>query len=233
MDSLRNNSIFTRGQYLKKAFFTFFPRILFKCLPFIKGRQRKHWESQRPGDIHGYEKFEIDDGTSVTLLKEIKSRVDKDEAILDLGCNCGRHLVKLRSEGYTNLSGLDICQNAIDYGRKKFDLLSDVELIVGSFEEELPRLASINRKFDLIYSVGANLAVVYPSFDIIRYICMLCQKYVILIFDDAGHSYPRFWEYEFGLHNFLLTKLLRPFDGSESIADANGISALLVFKRVR
>jgi hypothetical protein len=136
-------------------------------------------------------------------------------------------------EGYTQLTGVDICENAIAYGKEHLSL-SDVEIITGSFEDVLPGLCDDNRTFSLIYTVGATIELVHPSFDIIKYICAISNKYVVFIINLWGHDYPRFWDYEFNRNGFDLVKCITPEDGNtDMIIDPAQISSLLVFKRIK
>jgi 2-polyprenyl-3-methyl-5-hydroxy-6-metoxy-1,4-benzoquinol methylase len=47
------------------------------------------------------------------FLKHIPA--DREIRILDIGCGFGQMLMSLRNNGYKNLKGLDILQNAVDY----------------------------------------------------------------------------------------------------------------------
>jgi len=222
-----------RGRYFEKSFNTFFPKILFKLSP-LRMRQRRHWEKQDFGDSHGYHQYDVaDEEREAVLVEEIKKRVIKNESILDLGCNCERHLHTQKADGFTNLTGVDICGNAIEYGREKFGFSKD-ELIVGSYEKVLPAFVSASRKFDLIYSSGSSLSAVHPSFDIVRYICMLSRKYAILLNEDGGgHAYLRFWEYEFRRFGFLLVKLIRPAGGSKMDPNKDIDGSLAVYQKIK
>jgi len=48
----------------------------------------------------------------------IKCYCGKDDAIIEVGCLTGHHLVLLEQEGYTNLTGIDFLQEAIDWGKE-------------------------------------------------------------------------------------------------------------------
>ena len=54
------------------------------------------------------------------LLKIISVCKNKDDSILDLGCNSGRHLNYLYNHGYKNLNGVDIMKSALDTFDKLF-----------------------------------------------------------------------------------------------------------------
>ena len=226
--------LFRKKSYKQKAFFTFCPRFIFKLDP-SKNKTKDYWRSQNDGDPHGYDKYEDDNIRHTSpLFGEIEARIAKDESMLDLGCNCGFILSTLKKLGYNKLSGVDICRNAIEYGKKKFDL-SGIELSVGSYEEVLPRFVSDNRKFDLVYSGGASISLVHPSFDIIKHMCAMSRKYVIMVSENGlGFTYPRLWEYEFNRNGFIMVKFLRPADGGKFVVDTTvDADSLAVYQRVR
>lgn len=223
-------ALFTKRQYLVKIINSFCPRIFFRMSPF-KNRSKAHWQMQDEGDRHGYDKYNTYNPKIRILMNELEHRVNREYEILDLGCNCGYYLHELKKAGYPRLTGIDISQKAIEYGRRTFNL-DDIELIVGSFEEVLPQLAARNRQFDLIYTMGATLELVHPSFDIVRYICSLSKDNVILGISEWGHAYPRFWEYEFNSHGFALVKCIRPIYGTKRFEDPINEESLLVFQRI-
>lgn len=210
---------------------SFIPRLIFK-LSLRKISNRNHWKSQKYGDPHGYDKYTQNRHQVPYVLAEIESRVKKTEAIFDLGCNCGYYLKTLKHAGFTQLAGVDISKNAIEYGRKEFDL-QGVDIHVGSFEDVLPNLVKQNNKFDLIYSMGATIELVHPSFDIIKFIALLSSKYVVLFISEWGHSTPRCYEYEFQRHGFIMVKCIRPYDGTwVQDSDVAAIASLLVFQKL-
>ena len=216
--------------YIKKFFNTFFPKILFGLSPNRYWAQQ-HWKFQGKEDIHGFDKYSEGSEFFPVIIHEIQIRVKNHNSILDLGCNCGYCLNELKKEGYTNISGIDISPEAIAFGRENFNI-TDVSLILGSFEEILPKLVRQKKQFDLVYSVGATLELVHPSFDIIQHIAKISKGYVVLIIFEWGHSYPRFWEYEFNRNGFILVKCIRPFDGSTIRGDIYSIPSLMVFKKI-
>ena len=216
---------------ISKALNSLLPRWIF-FLSWRQYLQRKHWRSQNIGDLHGFDKYAKDRPQVPYLVKEIQERVNKDNSIFDLGCNCGFYLKKLRDIGYSNLSGVDISNAAVEYGRAEFNL-QKVDLHVGAFEDVLPKLIENGVKFDLIYSMGATVELVHPSFDVIRKMCQLSSKYIVLFIQEWGHTTPRMYEYEFQKQGFMLVKCVRPYDGS-SVSGVNieSVASLLVFQKL-
>lgn len=215
----------------RKIFNSLFPRALFSLSP-KKFSQRNHWSKQNKGDSHGYEQYSKERPQAAFLFSEIKNLVSRDSKIMDVGCNCGWYLMRLSQEGYSRLCGVDISRNAVEYGIKEFNL-QNAELHVGSFEEVLPKLILEGCKYDLIYSMGATIELVHPSFDIIKSLCQLSSKYIILFIQEWGHSAPRLYEYEFQKHNFLMVKCMRPYDGTfVNTRDLSSFASMLIFQKI-
>lgn len=226
---MNKKQIFPTSLYIRKILNTFLPRILFRLSPNRYWAQR-HWRTQNQGDRHGFDKYNIFHPRIPIIISELQSRVQSENSILDLGCNCGYYLSLLKKEGYRNLSGIDISPVAIQYGKEQLGL-SDVDLTVGSFEEILPKFAAERAQFDLLYTLGATIELVHPSFDIIGHICKISKRFIVLIISESGHSYPRFWEYEFNRNGFLMVKCIRPYNGDSDIQNPMEINSLMVFER--
>jgi len=207
------------------------PRALWSLSP-RKLRQRSYWSSQKAGDSHGFDKYLHDRPQAPFLFQEIERLAKKSDRLLDLGCNSGYYLQELKRRGYSQLAGVDISQFAIDFGKVEFDL-TGVELTVGSFEDTLPTFFAENRRFDVIYSMGATIELVHPSFDIVSNIARVCDKYVVLFISEWGHGNARFYEYEFQKSNFLMIKCARPYNGVyEKGTSPSSLYSLLVFQRI-
>ena len=221
--------------YLRRAFNTFCPRFIFKILDFFRGLVRKqvreHWRMQDFSDRHGYDKYDYpQEKLDVILSKTIRELASSNESILDLGCNTGRQLRGLNEIGYKRLTGLDISPNAIKQAKIKPDS-SGIEFIEGSFEKKLPEFVLKNRKFDLIYSAGAGICLVYPAFDVVKYICKLSRKYAVLV-NQHNNGYPRIWEYEFERWGFKIIKFLRTVDGKDFTTSANETFSLAIYCKI-
>ena len=218
--------------YHKKLFNTFFPKWLLRFDPYML-YQRSHWRAQEVGGQHGCDKYEQLCEKHDVLFAELKARISLKDSVLDLGCNCGAVLNALQMQGYSNLAGVEICAAAVEYGKKKFGL-TGVDVTVGSYEDVLPRFVAAHRSFDVLYSGGASISLVHTSFDIIKYICLVARKYVILLDEDSsGFAYPRVWEYEFNRHGFTLVKFVRPSDGrTMPMHEMFPVSSLGVFQKV-
>lgn len=148
---------------------------------------------------------------------------DTTSPVVDICCNCGRFLNQLRERGYTNLHGVDISRAAYEHMGTVFpELAAMVRFDVGTLQEYLEKQPDY--AFSTTMSHGATLEIIHPSFPLIRHICRVTRDNVVLILHEAGHSYPRFWEWEFNKYGFYLSKVQRP-------AAPDTPNSLLVFKR--
>lgn len=207
------------------------PRALWALSP-RRLRQRRYWSSQKEGDSHGFDKYTHNRPQAPYLFQEIDRLAASGDRILDLGCNSGYYLQELKRRGFAHLAGLDISLTAIEFGKTEFDL-AGVDLIVGSFEDALPTFFAEGRRFDVIYSMGATIELVHPSFDIVRSIAQICDKYVVLFISEWGHGNARLYEYEFQKSNFLLVKCCRPYNGVYlQGTPPSSLYSLLVFQRI-
>ena len=196
-------------------------------LPFLVRRQggagtREHWEKHPTASA-----FEGIDPASQVEMDEIMSLVpEKEAAILDMGCNVGRHLNYLHEQGYRNLRGVDWSGAALrDMSVRYPEAHAAAKLTNASFEDFL---TATTESVDLVYTRGATFELVHPSFPLTRHVCRIARRYVVLVISEAAHAYPRFWEYEFAREGFELTHLRRP----ASLAAPEHRVSLLTFTRV-
>jgi SAM-dependent methyltransferase len=90
--------------------------------------------------------------TSERIREALDARLDRDAAVLELGCGSGRHLDHLAANGFENLTGVDINAEAFDTMRETYpELAADgtfhcgaIEDLVGEFDDGA---------FDAVYSV--------------------------------------------------------------------------------
>jgi len=98
---------------------------------------------------------------SRTLVDVLDFYADDDAAILELGCGSGRHLAHLRDNGFENLAGIDINDEAFDVMADFYpDLAASGTFHVGALEDLLPEFP--DDAFDVVYSVE-TLQHVHPD----------------------------------------------------------------------
>lgn len=182
-------------------------RKLFFFLPYIG--DVNSWKEGNVGkyrDFNHFKKFRPK--VDILLIKEIFNKIEKKNSkILDLGCNCGRHLRFLKKLGFTNLYGVDIMESAVKWF---YDLeiskRENIKISHNFFQSYLNKTSP--RKYELVFTVGSTIEEVHPSFDIIKNICRVSNKYLFLLIHENSHAYPRFYRYEIKKNNFEIYKIV-------------------------
>jgi len=98
---------------------------------------------------------------SETLRDVLGHYVTDDAAILEVGCGSGRHLERLRRQGYENLTGIDINADAFDVLAEQYPRLAEtgtfhagaIEDLVDEFDDDA---------FDVVYTVE-TLQHIHPE----------------------------------------------------------------------
>ena len=113
---------------------------------------RREW-AERTGEYSPeYYAYYGPDETSETIRQLLDRFVERDAAVLELGCSSGRHLSHLHDEGYGNLAGIEVNGDAFDVMEEHYPDLAaagtfyhdPIETVVGDFEDG---------QFDVVYSV--------------------------------------------------------------------------------
>ena len=186
------------------------------------------WANQSFGayrDPSHFVELDLDD---TVLIDEVAKRAsDLNVPILDLGCNCGRHLNELFNRGFTNLYGVDVGKKALDYMDELFpDMSTKTNITNASFQQYL--LQTPDRFFEILYTKGSTVELVHPAFPLVKHITRVARSHAILCIHESVQTYPRLWTYEFEREGFVLIKLLRPV--VEPPVDA--AHSLMVYRRV-
>ena len=154
---------------------------------------------------------EISRGEMLLVEKVSTLACDKYIRITDLGCNIGRFLNELYSSGFSNLTGVDISPAARAEMKNVFPGLCEiVDFKCMTVQQYLTEAES--QSVSILYSRGAMVEIVHPSFPLIKNICRIVKNHVVLMIDESGHAYPRFWEWEFNRYGFYLESVKRPVD---------------------
>ncbi|WP_222916603.1 class I SAM-dependent methyltransferase [Natrinema sp. SYSU A 869] len=113
---------------------------------------RRQWAERTGAYSPEYYAYYGPDKRSEAIYSRLEQSVDRDAAILELGCSSGRHLAHLHDHGFENLHGIDVNDDAFDVMDETYpDLAADgtfyhdtIEAVVGDFEDG---------QFDAVYSV--------------------------------------------------------------------------------
>jgi SAM-dependent methyltransferase len=215
--------------FLKKIINTFFyPRFLFnhivneEAYKNLKNpERRKSWwanflyfyptvidaKTWMEGDTGRYRDpnsfVKLRQGIDDFFINYFSKNISMENSVLDLGCNSGRHLNELHSIGYKNLSGVDVMKSALETFQTLFpQTYRDTKLKVDFFQRFLDQAQ--DDSFDTIYTIGATIELVHPSYDIVKKMCRVAKINIILLIQPDRHNYPRFYEYEFRRNGFEL-----------------------------
>lgn len=113
---------------------------------------RRQW-AERSGEFSpGYYAHYGPDDTSESIRRILDRFVDRDGAILELGCSSGRHLSHLDEHGFENLAGIEVNADAFGVMAETYPelaahgtfYLDAIEDVVGDFDDG---------RFDAVYSV--------------------------------------------------------------------------------
>ncbi|MFC4359560.1 class I SAM-dependent methyltransferase [Halobium salinum] len=98
---------------------------------------------------------------SETLASVLDFYADDDAAVLELGCGSGRHLAHLREQGFENLAGVDINDEAFEVMADHYPVLAEAGTFhTGALEDLLPEFD--DDAFDVVYSVE-TLQHIHPD----------------------------------------------------------------------
>jgi SAM-dependent methyltransferase len=221
--SQNRDAQYLRSRLLQKTLW-FWPRII-DARPWVEGDTGK---PRRPENFIAFDAY-----SSRSLCDAVERHAtSKDAPILDLGCNVGRHLDEMRRRGFTDLTGVDAMGAALERMAVEFPETARLaRLRHDLFQQFLRRQPDAS--FDVLYSHGATVDLVHPSFDIVRHMCRVTRGHVVLILNEAYvQPYPRLWTYEFARNGFFLREARRPV-GDIPPADSAQIPSLLVYRRYR
>lgn len=125
----------------------------------------------------------------LNLSKQIELlNLEKNAKILELGCNLGRNLEFLRMQGFTDLTGIDINENAFNLGKENYpDLYRILKFHIGKCGNILENL---NEKYDLVYTMAFLMHVDNDERKKIYEWLKLHARYIICIepFNDNSPS---------------------------------------------
>jgi SAM-dependent methyltransferase len=153
-------------------------------------------------------------GSHVDTLCDLVAQyaTSKDRPILDIGCNCGRHINQLASMGFTNLHGVDVSKRALEFMPEWFPAtVGKVTTHHDLFQRYLSNAP--DSSFDIVYTHTITIEEVHPSFNLVRHLARVTRNHVILLIDEHG-GFSRFWEFEFRRQDFFLTFLMRPISST-------------------
>lgn len=192
-------------------------RVMQNLLPWFWPQivEAKYWAAA--AENSRYEPRNYERSEPRPLLKMLLRQVPKEWSILDLGCNMGADLSIMWANGHTNLHGVDAGRRALELFAENYsEIFRDDRVRRDLFQRYLTRQKA--HSFDVIYSHGATLELVHPSFPIVREVCRVARRAVYIAIMEEGHSYPRLWIRQFEDQGFRLVMCDRPADLKEELS---------------
>ena len=194
-------------KHIKVLFKKIYNTFLFNLFFFRKKNTLaiKYWKNIKDNSNHSYEKYIIIDKYAKKILKNVIKYSSKKDKILDICCNVGRHLNFLNNIGYVNLCGFDINSRAVNQSIKTFPRLKNINIYCSSAETFFKKFPE--KYFDVVYTHGATLELIPPTFNLVKEISRVVKNYAIIMINEDGHAFPRFWRYEFSFNNLKIIKI--------------------------
>ncbi len=150
------------------------------------------------------------------LIEQVLERTSVGHSLMELGCNCGSDMAQLYSYGFRNLMGVDASGTALKlFARQYPNTFDHVHPKHDLFQRYL--LKQADKSVDFIYSNGATIELVHPSFPIVAQMCRVARRGILLDLSERQQGYPRDYTAQMQKQGFSLTytdKPTRPTDKS-------------------
>jgi 2-polyprenyl-3-methyl-5-hydroxy-6-metoxy-1,4-benzoquinol methylase len=159
------------------------------------------------GTHHKTEAYKKIDADSRVLLEYVQNCVEKDESILDICCNQGRFLFDLQSCGYQNLNGFDIMSTAIDAAKKRKEFNPKLMHIEHCLAQDF-FIEKGDNEFDWAITFSATIELINPEFNIFKELSRTVKKGMILVINENGHAYPRFYRFLHKIYGFNILETI-------------------------
>lgn len=150
---------------------------------------RAFWASRDVGgDSNDPLQFARKDPAIVDFLADFWAPdVTRADRILELGCNAGGNLSRLHELGYHNLAGVDINAVALEMLPREHPHLADsVELMLGPFEDVLPRLSS--GSFDTVFTMAVGIHIHPTSRSIFGEMVRIAGRHVCVLETEVANA---------------------------------------------
>ncbi len=147
------------------------------------------------------------------LVTKIIEEVPLSASLMELGCNRGTDMNYLYLAGYRNFKGVDVSRA----GLREFALAYPKTWACADIQHDLFQRYLMNqasKSVEFIYSNGATIELVHPSFPIVQEICRVARLGVLLELHLTGHT-PRDYVWQFKRHGFSVRYSSQPEDSAD------------------
>jgi SAM-dependent methyltransferase len=154
--------------------------------PASKDQIHRYWKA--PDDGSNLPQDYLDPKGGQARSEFLLSLIDlpKAASILEVGCNVGRNLNCLHKAGYTNLTGIELSEQAVEILRREFPHITDIR--VGAAEDILPTL----EQFDLVFTMAVLVHIHPTSEDAVFPELARIAKKLIVIEDERSNTWRHF-----------------------------------------
>ncbi len=134
------------------------------------------------------------------LIEELPC--SKDSAILDIGCGPGHFLSSLKKMGYANLNGVDISDEAVEYGKKNGLNITKISSVIKYCRETRNRY-----DFIIMSHVAEHIDKneIIPTLKAVRENLMKAGACFFIAVPNAQSNTGCYWAYEDFTHTTLFT----------------------------
>ena len=130
--------------------------------------------------------------------------VPRSETLMELACNAGCDLNFLHRAGYNGIKAVDVSGAALATFQERFPTAwASSSVSHDLLQHYLPAQGS--KSVGTVFSNGAALELVHPSFPIVKEVCRVARNAVILELDPGITGYPRDYVGQFRKHGFHVT----------------------------
>lgn len=150
-------------------------------------KYQDYWRNPVTGNNNPRTYVKDTSGKKEMLLAVMEKYASKKDSILEIGCNIGRNLNVLFEAGYTNLTGVEINEDAVKMGKDLFPNLK-ADIRIGAIEDLLSDLP----KHDVIFSIAVFEHIPTESEWVFEEIEKKVKKVLITIEDEKNQSWKHF-----------------------------------------
>jgi SAM-dependent methyltransferase len=147
-----------------------------------------YWASRANGDnepsSYATKRTEI-----VDVLNDFwRPEIEPGKSVLEVGCNAGTNLNRLRELGFDDLTGIEINANALDELRRVFpELASEAKLINSPIESALGQLP--DAAVDVVFSMAVLIHLHPTSVDVFADLARVARFVCVIELESASNSY--------------------------------------------
>jgi len=154
----------------------------------ISGAELRDYWSNPPDEKNKPEAYRDEVERSQYLLGILDRYAKKNDRIFELGCNIGRNLNHLYTNGYKNLETVEINANALAQLKQSFpEMAQAVKLNNASAEEFMPGLS--DGQFDVIYTMAVLLHIHPESEWIFEHMARATAQHLVVIEAESSVEY--------------------------------------------